>query len=227
LRRAERRFAEALDLLDRARAACGGDPLATGRILLNKEHVLEQEGDLQSALAALEEATPLVEASGDARLVFALCFKSAQHLVYLERFQEAAECLSRVRAMAVQQANDMDLIRVIWLTAKVEAGQRRTEEAVATLEQVCQDFTSRGLPYDAALSSLDLAVLWLGACRTADVRELGLAMGWIFKAKGIDREALAALRLFCDAARQEIATVELAQKVIAEIEEIRRSAAPA
>jgi transcriptional regulator with XRE-family HTH domain len=226
LRRDERRFSEALNLLDRARAACGDAPIATGRILLKRESVFLQMGDTSNALTALTEAAAFVEASGDARLAFSLLFKSAHHLFYLERFQEAAEVLPQVREMAVQQSNELDLIRVSWLTAKVAAGQRRTDEAIAGLEQVRQDFTSRNLPYDAALSSLDLAVLWLKACRTAEVRELAVAMGWIFKTKGIDREALAALRLFCDAARQEIATVELARKVIAEIEETRRSAPP-
>ncbi len=52
-------------------------------------------------------------------------------------------------------------------------------------------------------------------------------MGWIFEAKKIDREALAALSLFCKAARQESATVELTRRVIAEIEKTTRAASPA
>jgi hypothetical protein len=58
------------------------------------------------------------------------------------------------------------------------------------------------------------------------VRDLAVAMGKIFNAKEIDRESLAALRLFCDAARQEAATVELARQVIQEIEQVRRSVSP-
>jgi hypothetical protein len=38
-------------------------------------------------------------------------------------------------------------------------------------------------------------------------------MLWIFKAQGVHREALAALRIFCAAARQKIATAELARRV--------------
>ena len=63
----------ALELLERAKAAVGeGNPLAMARILLKKEHVFEQMGDTQSALAALTEAAPFVEASGDPRLPLAL-----------------------------------------------------------------------------------------------------------------------------------------------------------
>jgi len=157
-------------------------------------------------------------------MLFALRFNMADDLCQLERFEEAAELLPQVRELALQQANELDLIRVGWLTARVAAGEGRTADAIAGLEQVTRDFTVRELPYNAALSSLDLSVLWLKAGRTAEVRELAVAMSWIFKARGIDREALAALRFFCDAARQERATVELARQVIVEFEQVRRSA---
>ena len=224
LRRAERRFAEALELLDRARAGCRGDPLAVGRILLKKERTFNQMADFEAALAVLIEASPFVEASGDCRLLFALRFNMTDDLCHLERLDDAAALLPEVREMAVQQANELDLLRVMWLTAKADAGQGRIEEAVAGLEQVCREFTARELAYDAALAALDLAVLYLKENRTAEVRELAVAMGRIFNMKGIDREALASFSLFCNAARQDIATIELAKRIRAEIEQVRRSA---
>src|SRR5205085_11394852 len=101
-------------------------------------------------------------------------------------------------------------LRAMWLTAKADAGQGRMEEAVAGLEQVCREFTACELAYDAALASLDLSVLYLKSGRTAEVRDMAVAMGGIFSMKGIAREALTSLLLFCDAARQNTATVELA-----------------
>jgi tetratricopeptide (TPR) repeat protein/transcriptional regulator with XRE-family HTH domain len=224
LRRAERRFPEALELLDWARAGCGGDPLAVGRILLKKERAFNQMGDVEAALAALTEAAPFIEASGDRRLLFALRFNMADDLCHLRRFAEAAALLPQVREMAVQQSNELDLLRVMWLTSKTDAGQGRMEEALAGLEQVCEQFMVYELPYEAALASLDLAVLYLEAGRTAEVKDLAVASGRVFRMNGIDREALASFSLFCDAARQEIATLELVRRVRAEIEEIRRSA---
>jgi hypothetical protein len=97
---------------------------------------------------------------------------------------------------------------------------------MAALEQVQRDFTARRLPYDAAQSSLDLSLLWLERGRTAEVRELALGMAWIFSAKGIHQKALAGLRIFCEAAREEEATVELTRQVIAEVDKIRRTAPP-
>jgi len=214
LRRAERRFPEAKALLDRARASSGADPVAAARILLKKERLLNVMGDFEGALAVLAEAAPFVEASGDRHLLFALHFNRTDELSHLERWEEAAKLLPVVTEMAAEQGNELDLVRLGWLQAKVAAGQGREEEAFAKLEKVSADFTDRNLPYEAALSSLDLAVIWLKAGRNAEVAQLAVGMKWIFEAKGIEREALAALRLFCEAAEREAATMELARRVV-------------
>ena len=160
-------------------------------------------------------------------MLVSLRFKTANLLVGLERFAEAAELLPCVRELALEQRNELDLIRVVWLAARVAAGQGRVEEAEAGFEQVRQAFLDHDLPYVAAVASLDLAVLWLRAGRTAEVRELAAEMEVVFRAKKIRREALAAILLFCEAAKQETATVELARRTIADIEKARRAASPA
>jgi transcriptional regulator with XRE-family HTH domain len=220
-----RQFSAALDRLDQALAACGADALAVGRILTKKAHVLERLGDPAGSLKVLQEAAPTIETSGDPQLFFALRFNIVTNLVALSRYEEAAARLPEVRALATEQGRKLHLTRLTWLESKVAAAQGRVAEALAGLEQVVREFAD--LPYEAALASLDLAGLYLQAGRTAEVKELAGAMGEIFRAKGIAREALAALSLFCDAARQERATVDLAKRVIAEVEKARRSASPA
>ena len=226
LRRDQRRLPEALELLDHGQAVCESGTVALSRILLKKETVLDLLGDIEAALAVLVEAAPLIEATGDSDLLLRLRFNMAVDLCHLQRYSEAAVLLPWIRELALEQANELDLLRVSWLAARVESGQGRTEEAIARLEQVRRDLAARELPYDAALASLDLAVLWLQTGHAAEVKALAVAMGWIFKTKGIQGEALAALRLFCEAARQEGATVELTRAVIARIEQARRSASP-
>lgn len=39
-------------------------------------------------------------------------------------------------------------------------------------------------------------------------------MAWLFTRQGVQREALAAIGIFCEAARREAATVELARRII-------------
>jgi len=224
LRRAQRRFPAAKACLDRAYALCGGEPAAAARILLKKEHLFDAMGDTESALAALKEAAPFVEATGDPHLLFALRFKLVNSLCHLERFAEASALLPAVRELAIEQGNQYHLRRLLWLASKIAAGQGRVQEAIAGLEQVRQEF--RDLPYEAALVSLDLAALYLKEGRTAEVRGLAIEMARIFKAMGIAREELAALSTFCDAARQDTVTVELISQAIAEMERAQRSAPP-
>jgi hypothetical protein len=49
-------------------------------------------------------------------------------------------------------------------------------------------------------------------------------MRWIFDDKGMDDAALEALALFCEASQRQTASVELAQRVIADLEKAERSA---
>jgi tetratricopeptide (TPR) repeat protein len=224
LRREQHRFPAALECLDRAQACCGHDREATGRILLKREHVLQQMGDLEAALEALEEAAPLLEGAEDARLLSVLSFNRVDLLCRLERFKEARDLLPEAREKAVALANDLDLARLKWLDAKGRAGLGRKDEAAELLEEVCGDFTARQHPCDAALATLDLAVLKIEAGLAAEVKWLAAGLVWIFSSKKIGREALVALRLFYDAALQGRATVELARQVIAEIDRVRRSA---
>ncbi|MFL6232188.1 MAG: hypothetical protein ACJ76N_03565, partial [Thermoanaerobaculia bacterium] len=72
LRRDERRFSESLELLTLAYEAADADAASCSVILLNKAFVSEQMGDYIGAHAALANAAPFVEATGDARLLFAL-----------------------------------------------------------------------------------------------------------------------------------------------------------
>jgi hypothetical protein len=88
----------------------------------------------------------------------------------------------------------LDLTRVLWLEGRVAAGLERREEALPALEQVRRYFTTEQIAYDAALASLEVAVLYLEAGRTGEVRTLAEEMLWIFKAQGVHREALAALK---------------------------------
>lgn len=107
----------------------------------------------------------------------------------------------------------LDLTRCTWLHGKVEAGLGHAAEALAAFAQARRDFHERQIAYDYALVSLDLSLVLLDLGRSAEVAAVAQEMLWIFKSQGVHREALAALHLFCEAARREAATVELTRKV--------------
>jgi tetratricopeptide (TPR) repeat protein len=224
LRRAQHRFSESLALLEQARKLVEHDDRAVGHVLLNKEHVFERMGDLAAALATLKEAAPWIERAGDSRLRFLHRHKIVNNLWHLGRYEEAAALLPEVQELAQTQKAALDSVRVLWLGARIAAGLGQADQAEHTLDLVRREFTGRKLAYDAALVSLDLAILLLEVGRTAEVRELAAGMAWIFREKRIHREVLAALALFCRAAQHEAASAALAREVRAEVHRLGSSA---
>jgi transcriptional regulator with XRE-family HTH domain len=212
LRRYQGRFAEALNLLDQALKA-NGSKETQGRILINKANTLRLMGDRGRALAELRQAERLLEGSQDARLVLVVKHCLAQSLWQLGRHAEAEARLPEVRKKAVAIGNELDLIRVLWVEGGVAAGLGRREQAFAALEKVRRYFNDQRIAYDAALASLELAVLYLEEERTAEVKKLADEMFWIFKAQGVHKEAVAALLLFFEAATREEATSEQARRL--------------
>jgi transcriptional regulator with XRE-family HTH domain len=219
LRRDQRRIPEALELLDRALLRQAGE--AEGRILLNKAFTLEQMGDYEGAITALKRAAAAVRGRNEPRFLFLLRFNLAVNLCHLGRHAEAEKLLPDIRSPAVRLGNGLDLVRALWLEGRIAAGLGQRERAISAFERVRADFTSRGMPCDVALATLELAVLFLEEGQAEKVQNLARQMAPIFKSQGVHREALAALKLFQDAAEQKAATVELARRLVPYLQRAR------
>ena len=211
LRRDQRRFAEALKLHERALTLA--KPAAAGYILVNKAKVLEELQDYEGALATLTQATAMIEEQREPRLAFVLRFNRAVNLLHLGRLAETEALLAEARELAVRLGNELDLVRVLWLDGRVIAGHGDQPKAIAIFEQVRREFAAREMAYDFALVSLELAALHREKERMGEVKALAQQMAWIFRAQGVHREALAALRLFCEAAEKEELTVEMVRRL--------------
>jgi transcriptional regulator with XRE-family HTH domain len=210
LRRDQRLFPLALALLDRAFDLATDDP-TRGRILLKRGFVLEQAGDPEKAIGALFIAHRLIGEGTDPRFRFGALFNLAVNLLHLERAAEAAPLVAEVRVLAIEQRNDLDLLRVDWLSGRLAAAQGHRDAALAAIDDAACRFSERGLGYDAALAVLDLSGLLLedgnaheAARRVAEVRPA-------FQVRNIHREELASLVLFLRAVEAEAATATLAR----------------
>ena len=122
--------------------------------------------------------------------------------------------LPKIRRLATARGDELDLLRVRWLEGRIAAVLGRRREAVEAFSRVREGFAAREIAYDAALASLELAVLYLEDGRAADVRLLARQMVWIFRTQGLHQEALAALRLFCEAAERSSVTLNLARRLV-------------
>ena len=212
LRRAQRRLPEALALLDHALAL--GKEKATGRILILKAKTLEELGDYERAVSVLRQADPFLDAKSEPRLLLCHRFNLLDYLCHLGRFTEAVPLLSPVRDLAAALGNELDLVRLRWLEGRLAAGLGHVEEAIEALRLVRADFTNRGIAYDAALVTLELAALLAAQGRTREVKDLARHSAPLFKAQGVHREALAALAVFRQAAEKETLTAEAAYEIL-------------
>lgn len=213
LRRYQGHFEEALSLLDQALKVNGSNE-AGARIRVKKANTLELLGEYEPAVTELRQAEHLIEGTQDPRLPWLVRFTLAVNLWRLGRYEEAGAMLPVVRELAVRLSNELDLVRVLWLEGRVLAGLKCLRDALLALEQVRRYFTASQIAYDAALASLEVAVFYLEEERTREVKRLAEEMLWIFTDQGVHQEALAALRLFCEAARKEKATADLARRVV-------------
>jgi transcriptional regulator with XRE-family HTH domain len=224
LRREQRRWIEALRLHDRALAAAPSENRS--RILVNKAMTLEQRGHHEEAIAILRQAEPDIDAQREPRLAFALQANLALNLARLGRFAEADPILTEARRLADQLGNGLDLIRLRWIEGLTAAGLGRRAEAIAALDQVREEFLSRNIAYDATLATLELAVLYLEEGRTAEVKTLAGQMAPLFQAQGVERETLAAVKLFHEAVEKEEVTAELARRLVAGLLRAHRDPEP-
>ena len=205
LRRDQRRFDEALALLDEA-VAVGRFP---ERALVKKGFTLEVMGEYELALEALLAAEAGVE-----RLRNVVDLNLANVLCHLSRHREAAELVPRIRILAGELGDRLDLVRLGWLEGRIAAGTGRPREARRLLTAARREFVQEGMMADAALALLEEAALLLAEGRAAEVRDLAVELAKILDSQGIEREALAALRLFREAVEQERATAELARRIL-------------
>lgn len=212
LHRDKRRFKQALRLSAQARKVA--PPEVVGRLLVKKAAVFEHMGKPERALAALGEAAPLIDRRQEPRLYYCLRFELTKNYCHLDRYADAEALLPEVERLALSGHKELEQVRVKWLCGRVAAGREQHAEARAAYNQVRQEFYAREMAADYALVSLEIAVLDLEHGRTTQVRRLAGELAWIFRSKGIHREALAALDLFRRAALQEAADVELARRVV-------------
>jgi len=226
LRTAQRRFPEAIQLLDHAAELFlhgeQPDPHLAGRSLIKKALLLIEMGDTEPAIQALKKANGLIDPEREPRLLLCVHHNLVHTLSSaIGRFQEAADLLPKLRELAATHGSSKDRLRLEWVEGRTAAGLGDHEQALHLLTKVRQTFLAEGNPFDAALAALDLAISYLKEGKTIEVRQLADEMVTVFRDHDVPREALAALLLFQEAARRETATTELAREVAASLTRTR------
>ena len=210
LRRAQRRFDEALALHEKAISLSR----TSGRFVINKATTLEQMGHYDEAFAALNEADrSLIDR--EPRDEFNLAINRGVNACHLGKYEQAARYAQIAMEVADQLRNRLDGARALWLQARVKAGQRDLPAAKAMFELVKEELKKTKLGFDIALINTELAVVCLGLRQFPEVGRLAAQAATVFRKKQIHREALAAVGLFAEAVRRNEASVEFGCELVA------------
>lgn len=210
--RKQRRFEEAAALLSQAASSARSEGLRV-QVLVSKAKLLEDTGDLESAVATLWEAHEVALVANEQGKLFYIEHNLSDVLSKLERFEEAQTFLPAVQRRS-RQAGGIDRVRAMWTAGRIAAGLGQVEEGIGLLVQVRGEFASRHMDYDTALVTLELSTIYAAQGRTSDVKALARHLVPIFQGKDMHKEALAALALFRQAAERETATAELSRGVL-------------
>lgn len=178
-------------------------------------------GDPECALPRFEQALELFMAQGDERRVAMAHHNIASCLLELERYDEAIDQLQVSTPVLRRLGDSLSLLRARWLEAKIELGREDFETAERLLVEVRDGFIDREITYDAALASLELAMIFAAQGRAPELRELVGAMVPIFRSQELHREALAALIVFRRAVEEDSLTLARVRTILEFLHEAR------
>jgi tetratricopeptide (TPR) repeat protein len=211
LRRAQRRFRQALAVLERA-------ALVTRRpvqVALKQATTLEARGEYEQAIEILLAVTPLVEEHPKRRLLTIHRFNLATCLVHVGRHGEAAVLLPSIRQLVTELQDKEDSVRCRWLEGRIAAGLGNPEEALRALAEAHQEFLERDLHYDAALCIVESLALRLRLGHLAEVPRLAFELKPLLAEKSLQGRPLKALLILDRAVERREATAELTGRLLA------------
>lgn len=225
LRRAQRRFADAHRLIDLSIQLDheAGEQHGAGEKMLVKSQIYYYEGRLGEAITTAQAALGRLDPRRDERSH--LCAEHAL-LCYLADaglFEQARQRFEEMESAYERFDDDPTMrLRRWWLEGKIAQGTGAIELAESRLAAARDGFLAHGNGYDAALASLDLALLYEEQGRLDELQELAEAILPIFRSQDVHREAAAALALFVKAASRKAARRPLIETLAAYLRQARQ-----
>lgn len=184
-----------------------------GMTLMAKGHLCGYRGDTQGEISYLREALPLVDLAREPRMKLVGVHNLASALHDLGRDTEAIALLIRWRFLYFEFGDRAFLLRLHWLEGLIAHALDRGELAEGALQEARRGFIELSLPFETALVSLDLALVYLESGKAREVAGLASEAVTLFRSRQIHREAVAGLLLFREAAQRDQVTVKLVRRL--------------
>lgn len=211
LRIYERRFDEAGDLAEEAGRIYRelGDRSALACTLLQRAIASIYAGEVEIAVRLLNRAIPWIDGGRDPHLLLAACHNLVRCYIDLGQPEQALAIYTDLRDLYRDLRDPLIVLRADWQQGQLLRDLGHLRAAEAALLQARQGFAERDLFYEAAVVSLDLAGVYVRLGATAELQRTITETAPIFRALGVDREALASLIQLRSVADQEKRALEL------------------
>jgi tetratricopeptide (TPR) repeat protein len=224
---ARRRFAEAFRLDDAVHDIHRslGDPHLAGRALVSKGLHAGYAGYPEQALELLSAGLREIDAGRDPALLASAIHNLLLFSIDCGRYLSARRLLAEARRLSATYEEPLAALRLRGLEGRIAFGLGNLAGAERAFDEVRRGFLDHGLPYTAAVVSLDLLAIWLDQGRTVEIRALVEELLAVFRAYDIRREAIATLLVLRRAVEREQATRGLLRTVAARLERLERGPA--
>ncbi|MFY9823481.1 MAG: tetratricopeptide repeat protein [Thermoanaerobaculia bacterium] len=215
LRRSQRQFEEALRLLERAVTIflAAGERHRAGRSLVKMSTVHHHAGDPAAGIPLLHQALELIDPEREPRLLLCARHNLIDYYTEIGRFVEAQKLYREARPLYRSFNEPWVQNRRSWVRGKIARGLGQLQQAETRFLAARDGFVKEGVPYDTALVSLELALLYAEQGRTEELKRLAADMVPIFTSRHIHRETLAALTFLRQAMEAEQASLDVVVRV--------------
>jgi tetratricopeptide (TPR) repeat protein len=225
LRNSQGRYMEAAALLDPAiriyREA--KDRHREGRTIIKKASSLSYAGKNAHAIRLVRQGLAKIDIFEEPRLLVSARHNLIGYLNDLGRHEEALRALAETRGLYLQLGERSILVRLRWLEGKILRDLGRADEAETAFREVRDEMIGLSLGLDAALVSLELAMILLERGDTGELKRLAAEMIPVFESRDDHQKALAAFLLFQKAAEAEQVTLGLLPEMVTSLEQTRRA----
>jgi tetratricopeptide (TPR) repeat protein len=192
------KLAEAERLLDRALATyrTAGERHLQGRTLIQKGAIhgwAENEKAALEAVQMLREGISLLDKRTDPRLAASALHRLAMHLVEAGRGEQALDVVHELRSTYEETGDSANLVRLRRLEGKIEEARGRLDAAEAALREAREGFLREGFSKEAALTQMELAIVYTRQERAAELLELAQDILPILRTRDIRQGTMAAL----------------------------------
>lgn len=207
----QRHFPMALQLLDFAYKTYLSHQAFhdAGHALIKKGIHTGRSGDPEEGIQLLARGLRLIERGRDPKLAFQSLHNILLFRVERREFKSARRQIWEMRPLYDMHGDQIARVKLRWIEGKVFLGLGEIDRACRAFQQAKEGFQEKGLYYDTALISFDLAAAWLRQDKRKDVRRLLQEMLQIFRARYVAREAVATVLMLRDAADRNELTIQL------------------